>query len=160
MWELIRGWPPVLLRRWLLIVAAGIGFLLAGIAVWLATGDRVLLMLSVTMFALSLGRAGLLFRRISLGDYVILTGVCVQISSLTLQKCRKVRLLDQDEQEICLLVGKQYHLRPGTWYRFYLQQASAGIPSAWLPSSLAAGNLLGVEELAEDWENHGDPCKK
>ena len=70
-------------------------------------------------------------------------------------------ILDQDEQEICLLVGKQYHLRPGTWYRFYLQQqASAGIPSAWLPSSLAAGNLLGVEELAEDWENHGDPCKK
>ena len=41
-----QGWPAVLRRRWLLTGAAGIGFLLVGLAVFFALEDRVLLILS------------------------------------------------------------------------------------------------------------------
>ena len=52
--ELMRQWPPVLLRRWMLTVAAGVGFLLVGAAVWLALGDRIMLLLSGAAFTLIL----------------------------------------------------------------------------------------------------------
>ena len=41
-----QEWPAVLRRRWILIGAAGIGFLLVGLAVFFSLGDLVLLMLS------------------------------------------------------------------------------------------------------------------
>lgn len=148
--ELIKMWPPVLLRRWVLTIAAGFGFLLVGVAVWLATGDRVMLLLTGAVFLLSLGRAVLLFRCFVLGNYTILEGVCIQASQAPLQKCRRVRLLGADEEEISLYVGKQYALRVGCRYRFYLQrQSDASMPGTWLAASFSAGNLLGVEEMGE-----------
>lgn len=62
MMELIKMWPAVLIHRWGLTIAAGFGFLLVGVAVWMATQDRIMLLLSGTVFLLSLGRAALLFR--------------------------------------------------------------------------------------------------
>ena len=41
-----QEWPAVLRRRWILTGAAGIGFLLVGLAVFFSLGDLVLLMLS------------------------------------------------------------------------------------------------------------------
>lgn len=149
--ELMRQWPPVLLRRWVLTVAAGVGFLLVGAAVWLALGDRIMLLLSGAVFLLSLGRAALLFRNFVLGNYVVLDGVCIQITQVPLKKCKKVRLLDAEENELSLLIGRQYKLRVGVRYRIYLQRPDGlALPGAWLPTSLTAGNLLGVEELEEE----------
>ena len=65
----LSAWPPPLLRRWVLTIAAGVGFLLVGVAVWLAAGDRMMLILSSTAFLLALVRAVLLFRCFTLEDY-------------------------------------------------------------------------------------------
>ena len=146
----LSAWPPPLLRRWVLTIAAGVGFLLVGVAVWLAAGDRMMLILSSTAFLLALVRAVLLFRCFTLEDYAVVEGVCIQVTVLPLQKCRKVLLLDEEDHEHSLLVGKQYRLRVGVRYRFYFQrQSGAQLPGTWLASSLAAGELLGVEELGE-----------
>ena len=56
----LGAWPPPLLRRWVLTIAAGVGFLLVGVAVWLAAGDQIMLILSGTAFLLVLVRAVLL----------------------------------------------------------------------------------------------------
>lgn len=109
--ELIKMWPAVLIHRWGLTIAAGFGFLLVGVAVWMATQDRIMLLLSGTVFLLSLGRAALLFRCFVLGNYTVLEGVCVQITPLPLQKCRKVRLLGADEEELSLCIGRQYTMQ-------------------------------------------------
>ena len=124
MMELIKMWPAVLIHRWGLTIAAGFGFLLVGVAVWMATQDRIMLLLSGTVFLLSLGRAALLFRCFVLGNYTVLEGVCVQITPLPLQKCRKVRLLGADEEELSLCIGRQYTMQVGERYRFYLQRQS------------------------------------
>ena len=44
--EKLKAWPPVLLRKWLLTCVIGIGCLLVGIVMFLAAGDRVMLMIS------------------------------------------------------------------------------------------------------------------
>ena len=41
-----QEWPAVLRRRWILTGAAGVVFLLVGLAVFFALGDRILLILS------------------------------------------------------------------------------------------------------------------
>ena len=146
--EALSAWPHPLLRRWILTIAAGIGFLAIGVAVWLASGDRMLLALSGTACLLSLGRAVILFRCFTLEDYAVVDGVCIQITTLPLQKCRKIRLLDGEDRELSLLIGKQYRLRVGVRYRFYFQRPyGLRLPGTWIASSLAAGSLLGVEEL-------------
>ena len=43
--EKLKAWPPVLLRKWLLTCVIGIGCLLVGIVMFLAAGDRVMLMI-------------------------------------------------------------------------------------------------------------------
>ena len=151
MMELIKMWPAVLIHRWGLTIAAGFGFLLVGVAVWMATQDRIMLLLSGTVFLLSLGRAALLFRCFVLGNYIVLEGVCVQITPLPLQKCRKVRLLSSDEEELSLCIGRQYTMPVGERYRFYLQrQSGVSLPGTWLAAAFSTGNLLGVKRVEDN----------
>lgn len=152
--DLILQWPAVLLRRWILTLAAGAGFLLAGLAVWLAVRDQMMLLLSGAVFILSLGRAALLFRCFVLGNYTVLEGVCIQVASVPLQKCRRVRLLSEGEEEISLYIDKRHTLQVGCRYRFYLQRQNAvPLPATWIAASLTTGNLLGVEEVEDNVEN-------
>lgn len=152
--DLLKEWPPVLLRRWLLTIAAAFGFLLVGIAAWAAAQDRILLALSGAMFLFSLARAALLFRCLLRKDYAVLEGVCIQVTQFPIQKCRKVRLLDAGEQEFTLMLGKQQRTQIGCWYRFYLRRtADVPIPGGWFAASLTAGNLLGMELVDEKKEH-------
>ena len=70
----LSTWPPPLLRRWVLTIAAGAGFFLVGIAVWLASQDRMILILSGTLFLLSLVRAVQLYRCFAQEDYAVVDG--------------------------------------------------------------------------------------
>lgn len=152
--ELMKQWPPVLLRRWLLTVAAGLGFLVVGLAVWLALRDRMFLCLSGVVFLLSLGRAVTLFRCFLLGDYEVLEGVCIQTAQFPFQRYRKVRFLDAEEQEFTLMLGKQQRVQVGCQYRLYLQRGkNLPLPGGWLSASLAAGNLLGIEMVNGEIKN-------
>lgn len=152
--ELMKQWPPVLLRRWLLTVALGLGFLVVGLAVWLALRDRTFLYLSGVVFLLSLGRAVMLFRCFLLGDYEVLEGVCIQTAQFPLQRYRKVRFLNAEEQEFTLMLGKQQRVQVGSQYRLYLQRGkNLPLPGGWLSASLAAGNLLGIELVDGEIKN-------
>lgn len=152
--ELIKQWPPVLLRRWLLTVALGLGFLVVGFAVWLALRDHTFLYLSGVVFLLSLGRAVMLFRCFLLGDYEVLEGVCIQTAQFPLQRYRKVRFMNAEEQEFTLMLGKQQRVQVGSQYRLYLQRGKdLPLPGGWLSASLAAGNLLGMELVDGEIKN-------
>lgn len=152
--ELMKQWPPVLLRRWLLTVALGLGFLVVGLAVWLALRDRTFLYLSGVVFLLSLGRAVMLFRCFLLGDYEVLEGVCIQTAQFPLQRYRKVRFMNAEEQEFTLMLGKQQRVQVGSQYRLYLQRGkNLPLPGGWLSASLAAGNLLGIELVDGEIKN-------
>lgn len=148
--EQLQQWPAPLFRRWVLTIALGFAFLGIGTAVWLALNDRVLLMLSIVMFALTLGKAVMMFRSIALRRYEVVEGVCVQISSLPFQKCKKVKLLDADGNERSVLMDKQTRLRIGGRYRLYFRIGNhTAVSDTWIRSSLAAGNLLGMEDLGD-----------
>lgn len=152
--ELMKQWPPVLLRRWLLTVVLGLGFLVVGLAVWLALRDRTFLYLSGVVFLLSLGRAVMLFRCFLLGDYEVLEGVCIQTAQFPLQRYRKVRFMNAEEQEFTLMLGKQQRVQVGSQYRLYLQRGkNLPLPGGWLSASLAAGNLLGIELVDGEIKN-------
>lgn len=143
-------WPPVLLRRWLLTAAAGLGFLLAGLAAFLALEDRVLLTLSALLALCTLLRC-LSFYRMAAGQaYGSLEGVCITIQRLPMRRQQNVRLLAPDGGEHTFALDKQTRLRVGNCYRIYFQQSPAGLPDDGPFRRLQAQDIiLGLEDLGE-----------
>ena len=102
----IKEWPVALRRQWLLTGAAGAGFLLTGLVVFIALEDRTLLMLSV-LLALCILLRCLLFYRIAFErDYEIVEGVCIELGRAGLKKQRTVRLLQEDGNEYAVCLDK------------------------------------------------------
>ena len=143
-------WPPILLRRWLLTAAAGLGFLLAGLAAFLAAEDRVLLTLSVLLAISTLLRC-LFFYRMAAGQaYGSLEGVCIAVQRLPMRRQQSVRIFTPDGKEHTFTLDKQARLRVGNCYRIYFQQPPANLPDDGLFRYLQAQDIfLGLEDLGE-----------
>jgi predicted membrane chloride channel (bestrophin family) len=132
-------WPAVLLRRWLLSLAAGCGIFLVGLAAFLAMRDRTLLTLSVILAALTAWRCFAFYRMVSADNYDTAEGICVEVKRLP-RKRQSVRLLTQEGAERVALVDRP--LAVGRSYRLYLRRR-AETEALWEYLETA----LGVEEL-------------
>lgn len=143
-------WPPVLLRRWLLAAAAGPGFLLAGLAAFLALEDRVLLTLSALLALCTLLRSFSFYRMAAGQAYGVFEGVCVAIQRPPMRRQQSVRLLTLDGGEHTFALDKQVRLRVGNCYRVYFQRPPAGTREDGLFECLQAQDVfLGLEDLGE-----------
>lgn len=117
----LKQWPPVLLRRWLLQAATGLGCLMSGAVVSLASGDRVLLTLSILLALLTALRCVCLYRMIDKGAYEAVEGVCIRIKYAPLRKQRSISLLTEGGMEREVLADKRIRVQVGHYYRVYLQ---------------------------------------
>ena len=87
-----QEWPAVLRRRWILTGAAGIGFLLVGLAVFFSLGDLVLLMLSGMLTLCTLLNCVEFYRTVRRRRYQAIEATCVAIGRAGIGRQRKVRL--------------------------------------------------------------------
>ncbi len=121
----LKQWPPALLRRWLLQAASGLGCLLIGGTISLASEDRMLLTLSILLALLTALRCMFLCRMIDKGAYEAVEGVCICIKHAPLCKRRSISLLTVDGTEQTIQAHKRTWVQVGHCYRVYLQRAPA-----------------------------------
>ncbi len=140
--------PAPLRQKYRLTCVVGSGCLLVGIAMFLFLKDQTMLMLSLTLFIMCLGKAISYYRIMSEHAYEIVEGTCVAISPKPLRKYRKVKIMDDDGNEGSLLLDKQTKLRIGYRYRFYFKDTPRlTIGNPQFDSALSSDCFLGYEEM-------------
>lgn len=141
-------WPSVLQRRWLLSGAAGLGFLVVGLVVFLTLHDRAILVISA-LLALCVAFRCVSFYRMAQSDgYEVVEGICISLGRPGMKKQRCVRLLQTDGNEYAVMLDKRTPLRIGNHYRLYFRQLPAS-QSSGLEGYLAQDQFLGLEDLGE-----------
>lgn len=149
-------WPAVLQRRWLLSGAAGLGFLIVGLVVFLTLHDRALLMISA-LLALCIALRCVSFYRMARSDgYEVVEGICIVLGRPGMKKQRSVRLLQMDGNEYAVMLDKRTPLRIGNLYRLYFRQAHPSQISG-LEQYFLQDQFLGLEDLGE---YHADASEK
>ena len=97
--EKLKGWPSVLLRKWLLTCVIGIGCLLVGIVMFFTADDRVMLIISGLLALLTALRCIAFFRLVSRQEYETVEGVCIAMKNAPLRRQRSLCLLTETGAE-------------------------------------------------------------
>ena len=147
--EKLKAWPPVLLRKWLLTCVIGIGCLLVGVVMFLAAGDRVMLMISALLALLTALRCVSFYRLVSKQEYETVEGVCIGVRKAPLRKQRSLCLLTESGAEHTITLDKQTPVRIGNCYRAYFQSSGIASEAVPLQSFLAQDQFLALENLGE-----------
>lgn len=144
----VKDWPAALRRRWFLTVAAGGGFLLVGLAAFLALQDRVLLVISDLLAICTILQCLSCYRMVRSGSYEVVEGICIALDRPGLGRRRKVRLLLDDGNECAVVLDKQTKLRIGCRYRIFLRRGGSPEPGPEAFSQRLGGDLfLALEDL-------------
>lgn len=140
--------PSILKRRLFFTFLAGIGATAISLVVYLAAGDRIILILGGILSLCCMFRSKSFWILLATKDYETAEGICTGITSLPFQRCRKIHLLSENGAEFTLLLDRNARIYIGMPYRFYFQKnARPFLGNAYLDASLSAGSFLGYEEL-------------
>lgn len=112
-------WPPVLIRKWLLLALIGFGCLVVGVVMLIAAHDLILLYMSIALAGLTAARCVILYRRIGKGEYETVEGFCVSSSRIPIHRNRKVCLLTDDGEERAMTADIKPAPKIGRRYRAY-----------------------------------------
>ena len=89
------------------------------------------------------------YHLIATAHYTTVDGRCIAIMQTPLRKYRNVRIVDDQDHEITLVLPKQDKVEIGHQYRFYFKDSERiPIGSSILDTSLPADGFLGLEEIA------------
>ena len=158
--EKILNAPAPLRRRLILTVLLGIACLLVGLAMFLFSKDRIMLLLSAAVCILSFCRAYAFYQAVSRKEYEVVEGTCVGVVPKPLRKYRKIRIMDDEGNESALLLGKHSKIQIGFRYRFYFKKTQRlTLGSEYFDSALSSDCFLGYEELGELGNRPASPEK-
>lgn len=142
------SFPAPLKRKILLTALVGIGCLLAGVAFTIFAKDTIMLFLSIAVCTFSLYKAFTMFRVASKKDYEIMEGTCSAIVPKLITKFKKIKITDDDGNEVTLLLGKQSKVTIGERYRFYFKKTTrVTLGNEYFDSALSSDCFLGYEPL-------------
>lgn len=140
--------PPILKRKFLLTLFAGIAAAVISIVIFLAADDRILLILGAFLLLCCTLRSRAIWKLIALKNYETTEGVCIGITSPAFRRYRRIHLMDGNGDEFTLLLDRNARFRIGMPYRFYFQKNTRPLMgNAYLDASLSASAFLGYEEL-------------
>lgn len=143
-------YPPPLRRKLVFAILIGAACFLIGLVMFLLLKDQMTLLLSLTVLVMSTGKAISFYHILSAQSYEVVEGTCVAIASKPLRKYRKVKILDNDGNEISLLLDKQSKIKIGYQYRFYFRGTDRiTIGNKYFDSALNADCFLGFEEVGK-----------
>lgn len=149
MMDKLRTAPLPLRRKLLLTALAGAAFFLVGLAAIFFSLDTVTALLS-GILAIGLAfKTAEIYHLIIAGHYTDIDGICIAITQTPLRKYRNIRIVDDQDHEITLVLPKQDNVEIGHQYRFYFK-ASEHIRtgSSLLDTSLPTDGFLGLEEIS------------
>jgi len=86
--------PKPVFMRMLMLFGGGVGCLLVGIIVTIATGDMVLLAMSLILGVAFVAKGFLLRRKIKRGQIYSVSGVCTSIVPKMFRRYRRIELVD------------------------------------------------------------------
>lgn len=143
--------PAPLKRKILLTSIIGIGCLLVGIAFAIFAKDTMMLFLSLAVCAFSSYKSFAMFRVASKKEYEVVEGTCSAIVSKLLPRFRKIKITDDEGNEITLLLSKQSKVSIGERYRFYFKKTTrVTLGNEYFDSALSSDCFLGYEPIAEN----------
>ena len=144
--------PDAILSRiakLLLILAA---VLIFGVIYGIATNDRILLLLSISLAAAGGIKIAVLFLSARKREYVTIEGTVASLKRFPLQKSQTIILSDDTGNETELRVKGRAKLMAGCRYRLFLTQEDPLIEQLTQGASFLkpARTLLGFEQLDQD----------
>ncbi|HIU43742.1 MAG TPA: hypothetical protein IAB67_05530 [Candidatus Ventrousia excrementavium] len=143
-----KEWPAALQRRWALLISAGVGILLVGLAVFFAFNDTMMLAFSSLLTLFLVLRCIHFYRTVHSGGYEVVDGVCISAGRAGIRKYRRIRLLLSDGTEKDILIDKHTSLRVGNSYRIYLRCSASSSTLSDLPGEYWTGDgFLCLENL-------------
>lgn len=145
----LKSAPLPLKRKLLLTVLVGAAFFFVGLAAIFFSRDTVTVLLSGILAAGSACKAVALYRLIAAARYIVMDGVCTAIMQTPLRKYRNVRIVDDQEHKITLVLPKQDKVEIGRRYRFYFKSSERiRTGNSFLDTSLPTDGFLGLEEIS------------
>ena len=138
----------ILLRRIIALSAINILCFVVGIAYGLATGDRLLMMMSIIICAVNTYKMCDLKRIEKNNKYIILSGKCIE-SSYNLVGRYRVYKIQIGEDVLEVSVPKSIKLDNNKEYSFYFKEMNQLLfeESKWLRNKMLSENFLGYEKL-------------
>ena len=140
--------PAPLRRKMLLTSVIGIACFLIGFAFFLFCKDQTMLLLSLAVFVMCIGKTITLHRIVSMQSYETIEGTCAFIAPQLLRRYRKVKIIDNEGNETSLLLDKHSKIQLGSRYKFYFKEADRlTLGKEYFDSVLNADCFLGFEEV-------------
>ena len=138
----------IVLRRILTLAAISILCFAVGIAYGIATGDKMLMMMSVIICVVNLYKIWDLKRIEKKNKYIVLSGKCVE-SSYNLVGRYRVYKIQSGEDLLEVSVPKGVKLENNKEYKFYFKEMNQSMleESKWLRNKLLSENFLGYEDI-------------
>lgn len=156
----LKSAPLPLKRKLLLTVLVGTAFFFVGLAAIFFSRDTITVLLSVILVIGLAYQAVTQYHLIVTAHYTTVDGRCIAIMQTPLRKYRNVRIVDDQDHEITLVLPKQDKVEIGHQYRFYFKDSERiPIGSSLLDASLPTDGFLGFEEIS-DYSNIDITSKK
>ena len=153
-------WPRPLLKKWIALILIGAACLATGVIMRIVHQDRILLVMSAVLAAMTVSRCAFLFWRIRSGNYTTLEGVCVNIDWLPFQRRKRIRIITGQDEERSVYLDHRIRPSVGSTYRLYfmtddLFSADKSVP--WMiPQAFAVEAL---DDPADEHAEHDAPAR-
>ncbi len=141
----------IVLRRMLTLSAISVLCFAVGIAYGIATGDKMLMMMSVIICVVNVYKIWDLKRIEKKTMYIVLSGKCIE-SSYNLVGRYRVYKLQSGEDIFDVSVPKGVRLENNKEYKFYFKEMNQAMleERKWLRNKLLSENFLGYENIENE----------
>lgn len=140
--------PLVIRKKLIVTLLTGAGCFFITVVSSAVFRDRLLLYLGLTVTAGCLLRGSALWNTIRTRLYETVTGACIDINYPRLHRYKRVKLVEENGEEILLLLDRNTRVKAGECYRFYFQKYTCSLQgSEYLKASLSSGTFLGHEKI-------------
>lgn len=141
----------IVLRRMLTLSTISVLCFAVGIAYGIATGDKMLMMMSVIICVVNVYKIWDLKRIEKKTMYIVLSGKCIE-SSYNLVGRYRVYKLQSGEDIFDVSVPKGVRLENNKEYKFYFKEMNQAMleERKWLRNKLLSENFLGYENIENE----------
>jgi len=123
--------PKPVFMRLLMLFGGGVGCLLVGVIVTIATGDMVLLAMSVILGVAFVAKGFLVKRKINQGQIYSVSGVCVSVAPKMLGRYRRIELVDTvTGGDVHFVLPKKTVFKVGHVYTCYFDNPISNRPES------------------------------